>query len=233
MGLPGPLGKPREVRLAPREQALLASLPGRDPCCCPHAPTWADARGLSLRLLHGRARSSVAKEAGGPSWGALGSQRQPAARAGGAAAFPGSSRGAGGPDLCHSWTPTLPLLRRGVPFRTIPPCPGPSPPHLPQTSGGGSLGPGLGRPAPPICGKQRLPWAPSGPSCSPSGAWARAAPRCPRRGSSRSPGAGRCTPRRACSHCPTCRSHTAYRGRAGCRGCGAGGGTDTANSSPS
>lgn len=140
MGLPGPLGKPQEVRLAPREQALLASLPGRDPCCCPHAPTWADARGLSLRLLHGRARSSVAKEAGGPSWGALGSQRQPAARAGGAAAFPGSSRGAGGPDLCHSWTPTLPLLRRGVPFRTIPPCPGPSPPHLPQTSGGGVPG---------------------------------------------------------------------------------------------
>lgn len=231
-GLPGRPGKPREVRLVPRtgpagqlawtRPLLLSTHPDAGRCPGPLSSP-SPQPGAVI----------IAKEAAGPSWGALGSPGQPAARvSGGAAAFPGSSRGAGGPDPCHSWTLTSPLLRRGAPFWTIPPCPGPSPPTCPRPLGG-SPGSWSGWPAPPICGRQRLPWAPWGPSCFPSGAWATAAPRCPRRGSSRSPGAGRCTPRRACSHCPTCPSRTAYRGHAGCRGCGAGGGTDTANSSPS
>ena len=84
----------------------------------------------------------------------------------------------------------------------------------------------------PIFGNRSLPEASLGPSCLLWGAWVKGSPRCPRRGSSPTRGAGRCIPQQACNHCPTCRNHTACTGRAGCRGSGARGGTDTANSSP-
>lgn len=84
----------------------------------------------------------------------------------------------------------------------------------------------------PICGNRSHPEASWGPSCLLWGAWAKASPPCPHRGSSPSRGGGPCTPRRVCSRCPTCRSRTSYTGRAGCRGCGAGGGTGAADSWP-
>lgn len=77
-GPPGAAGETMGSALGPENRPCW-------PACCPHTlllsthPTRADARGLSPCLLLGRARSSVAKEAGGPSWGALGSPRQPAA----------------------------------------------------------------------------------------------------------------------------------------------------------
>lgn len=84
----------------------------------------------------------------------------------------------------------------------------------------------------PIYGNQRPPEVPLGPSCLLLVAWVTATPLCPHRDNSLSLGGGRHTPQLACTHCPTCLSHTAYTGHVGCRGSVAEGGTGTGDSWP-
>lgn len=83
-----------------------------------------------------------------------------------------------------------------------------------------------------IFGNQRPPVVPLGLSCLPLEAWVMVSPLCPHRDSSLSPGGGRHIPQLACTHCPTCLSHTAYTGHVGCMGSVAEGGTGTGDSWP-
>lgn len=83
-----------------------------------------------------------------------------------------------------------------------------------------------------IFGNQRPPGVPLGLSCLLLEAWVMVSPLCPHRDSSLSPGGGRHIPQLACTHCPTCLSHTAYTGHVGCMGCVAEDGTGTGDSWP-
>lgn len=112
----------------------------------------------------------------------------------------------------------------------FPPCPTPPLPltqALKEVSSALVKGKGF-----PICGNQMPPVLLLGPSCLLLGAWVTACPPCPRRDSSLSLGGGQHTPQLACTRYPTCLSHTAYTGHAGCRGSGAEGGTGTGDSWP-
>lgn len=84
----------------------------------------------------------------------------------------------------------------------------------------------------PIFGNQRPLGVPLGLSCLLLGSWVTVSPLCPHKDSSLSPGGGRHTPQLACTHCPTCLSHTAYTGHASCRGSAAEGETGTGDSWP-